>query len=162
MSDHRETTHSGPITMRRASREDVPAIVAMLAHDPLGAQRERYEEPLGPAYYQAFEAIDRSAHEHLMVAEQDGMVIGVLQLSILQYLTYQGGKRALIEGVRVHESARGKGLGRQMFEWAIARARDLGCHVVQLTTDKQRPDALRFYESLGFVASHEGMKLHLG
>lgn len=133
----------------------------MLADDPLGARRERFEDPLPACYAEAFEDIARSPNELLAVAEQEGRVVGVLQITFIRYLTYQGGRRALVEGVRVHRSARGQGLGRQMFTWAIARARDRGCHVVQLTTDKQRPEALAFYESLGFVASHEGMKLHL-
>ena len=147
------------ITIRPAARADLPTIVAMLADDPLGARRERPDMP--ESYLQAFEAIDQSPGDHLVVAAQGEQVIGVLQLTVIQYLTYRGGKRALIEGVRVHRDARGAGVGRLMFEWAIAAARDTGCHVVQLTTDKQRPDAFAFYEALGFVASHEGMKLHL-
>ncbi|MGS0524115.1 GNAT family N-acetyltransferase [Zobellia nedashkovskayae] len=84
-----------------------------------------------------------------------------MQLSYITYLTYQGGIRAQIEAVRVHEDYRSKGIGQQLFEWAIQRAKQKGAHVVQLTTDKKRPDALKFYEKLGFTASHEGMKLHL-
>ena len=87
--------------------------------------------------------------------------VGVMQLTFIPYLTYQGGWRALIEGVRVASEFRSKGIGREMIQWAIGRARERGCHVLQLTTDKERVDALRFYESLGFAASHEGMKLHL-
>ncbi|ACY18633.1 GNAT family N-acetyltransferase [Haliangium ochraceum] len=147
--------------LRIATRADVPAIVEMLADDALGAKRERFESPLPACYLEAFAAIDRSEDNHLLVAERSGEVIGVLQLTIIQYLTYQGGRRALVEGVRVRRDARKDGLGRKMFEWAIAKARELGCHLVQLTTDKQRPDAHAFYEALGFVASHEGMKLHL-
>jgi GNAT superfamily N-acetyltransferase len=149
------------ITMRMATRADVPVIVAMLADDPLGATRERSEDPLPDGYYRAFDAIERSPDNHLIVAASGGQLVGVLQLTIIPYLTYQGSKRALIEGVRVHREARGKGLGKQMLGWAIAMARDAGCHVVQLTTDKKRPQALAFYQGLGFVASHEGMKLHL-
>jgi GNAT superfamily N-acetyltransferase len=149
------------ILMRPAVRADVPAIVAMLADDPLGAAREQFEDPLPDTYYQAFDAIERSPDNHLMIADSHGQILGVLQLTIIPYLTYRGGKRALIEGVRVHKDARGRGLGKQMFEHAIAAARDAGCHVVQLTTDKKRPEALAFYQALGFVASHEGMKLHL-
>jgi GNAT superfamily N-acetyltransferase len=95
------------------------------------------------------------------VACQGARVVGVLQLTCIPSLTYQGGWRALIEGVRVDSGERSQGLGKTLFEWAIARARERGCHMVQLTTDKARPDAKRFYESLGFVASHEGLKLHL-
>ncbi|MDM0043414.1 GNAT family N-acetyltransferase [Variovorax dokdonensis] len=134
----------------------------MLADDPLGAQRERLADPLPPSYLQAFEAIERDPNNELVVAEDDaGGVVGVLQLTCTPYITHQGGWRATIEGVRVHKSCRSSGVGRQLFEWAIGRARERGCHLVQLTTDKQRPDALRFYEQLGFVASHEGMKLKL-
>lgn len=154
-------TKSNRITLRPATRADVPAIVGMLADDPLGSQRERFETPLPDCYLQAFDVIEQSPADHLIVAERDGMVIGVLQLTIIQYLTFQGRKRALVEGVRVRRDARSAGVGRMMFEWAIARARDAGCHLVQLTSDKQRPDAHAFYKALGFVASHEGMKLHL-
>lgn len=92
---------------------------------------------------------------------ESGQIIGTLQLSFIQYLTYRGGIRAQIEAVRVHEDFRAQGIGQQMFEWAILRAKDKGAHVVQLTTDKKRPEALKFYEKLGFKTSHEGMKLHL-
>jgi ribosomal protein S18 acetylase RimI-like enzyme len=134
----------------------------MLADDELGAQRERLEEPLPATYFEAFEAIARDPNNELVVAEgEDGSVVAVLQLTFTPYITHQGGWRATIEGVRVDSRLRGSGLGRQLFAWAIERARQRGCHLVQLTTDKQRPEAKRFYESLGFVASHEGMKLKL-
>jgi GNAT superfamily N-acetyltransferase len=149
------------ISIRSAERQDISAIVAMLADDPLGAKRERFEDPLPQRYFDAFEDIAQSSRDHLMVAEAGGKIIGVLQLTIIPYLTYQGGRRALVEGVRVHRDVRGGGIGRQMLAWAITAARDAGCHLVQLTTDKQRPEARAFYESLGFVASHEGMKLSL-
>jgi len=153
---------SQTLRFRGATAADLPAIVAMLANDPLGAQRERLEDPLPPSYLSAFEAIARDPNNELVVAEgADGQVVGVLQLTCTPYITHQGGWRATIEGVRVHESWRSAGVGRRLFEWAIARARERGCHLVQLTTDKQRPDALRFYEQLGFVATHEGMKLKL-
>lgn len=145
--------------IRPATRDDVPAIVAMLADDPLGATRERFADPLPEDYFAAFAAIDRDPNNELVVAECDGGVVGVLQLTVTPYLTYQGGWRATVEGVRVASEARSAGIGRGLFEWAIARARERGCHLIQLTTDKARPDALRFYQSLGFVASHEGMKL---
>ncbi len=149
------------VSIRPAARADLPAIVAMLADDPLGAARERFEDPPPDSYYRAFDAISLSGNDELVVAEVDGESVGVMQLTIIPYLTYQGRSRALIEGVRVHRSVRGLGLGRHMFEWAIDRARDAGCHLVQLSTDRKRPDALAFYQSLGFVASHDGMKLHL-
>ena len=146
--------------IRVATKYDVPEIVQLLANDKLGSQRERFEDPLPKVYFEAFERIQNDPYQELMVMEDpSGRVIGTLQLSFLNYLTYQGGIRAQIEQVRIHESQRGKGLGKQFFEWAINRAKEKGAHLVQLTTDKKRPEALHFYESLGFVASHEGMKL---
>lgn len=149
------------ITFRRAGQRDLPAIVRLLADDPIGAKRERYETPLPQAYERAFEAINADPNNELVVACLEDEVVGVLQLTFIPYLTYQGGWRALIEAVRIDSRHRSRGLGKRMFEWAIERSRDRGCHLVQLTTDKARPDAKRFYESLGFVASHEGMKLQL-
>ncbi len=150
------------MTIRKASKKDVPAIVEMLANDSLGRYREQVKDPLPDVYWNAFERIDTDPHQELVVLEDDlGRVMGTLQLAFLQYLTYQGGIRAQIEQVRIHESMRGKGLGKHLFEWAIERAKNKGAHMVQLTTDKKRPEALKFYENLGFKASHEGMKLHL-
>lgn len=150
-----------PIKIRKAKEQDVIDIVSMLADDKLGQLRERYENPLPALYYEAFEKIQQDSNQELMVVEgEDGKVIGTLQLSFIPYLTYQGGVRAQIEAVRIHKDKRGSGLGKKMLEWAIQRARERGAHLVQLTTDKKRPDALRFYENLGFKASHEGMKLH--
>lgn len=150
------------MTIRKAIKEDVPALVAMIANDPLGRLREDYRDPLPQTYYDAFYRIDTDPNQELVVMENEvGQIIGTLQLSLIPYLTYQGGIRAQIEAVRVHEDLRGKGIGQKLFEWAIARARERKAHVVQLTTDKKRPEALRFYEKLGFKASHEGMKLHL-
>ena len=150
-----------PFVFRRASRDDVPVIVRMLASDVLGAKRETLSSPLPASYYAAFDAIDRDANNELVVAELHGRIIGVLQITFIPGMTYRGGWRALIEGVRVDSEVRSRGIGRALFTWAIDRARQKGCHLVQLTSDKARPDAIRFYESLGFVASHEGMKLHL-
>lgn len=133
----------------------------MLAEDVLGATRERFESPLPASYSQAFEEIDADRNNELVVACLDDAVVGVLQLTFIPYLTHQGSRRALIEGVRVARTHRSSGLGTRLFEWAIERARERGCRMVQLTTDKSRPDAKRFYEALGFVASHEGMKLTL-
>ena len=146
------------ITFRIARREDVPRLVEMLANDPLGAKRERFEDPLPNAYFAAFEAIDKDPNHELIVAETDGEIAGFLQISFLPYLTYQGGWRALIEGVRVSKNLRGAGVGRALVEHAVKRAIERQCHLVQLTTDKQRPDALAFYKKLGFEATHEGMK----
>ena len=146
---------------RAAHRKDVPAIVAMIADDQLGALREDFQDPLPEKYYLAFEHIDRDDNQELIVVEnEEGKIIGTMQLSFIQYLTYQGGIRAQIEAVRIHKDWRGQKIGEEMFKWAIARAQERGAHLLQLTTDKKRPDALRFYEKLGFKASHEGMKLH--
>lgn len=154
------TNETAP-SFRRARREDVPGIVRLLADDPLGAKREKYGDPLPSPYHAAFAAIDADPNNELVVVDLGGEVVGVLQLTFIPYLTYQGGWRALIEGVRIDSRFRSGGLGRRLFEWAIGRAVERGCHLVQLTSDKARPDAIRFYESLGFVASHEGMKLPL-
>ncbi|UJH67723.1 GNAT family N-acetyltransferase [Allomuricauda sp. SCSIO 65647] len=148
--------------IRKATKTDLTAIIEMLANDVLGSQREQFKDPLPEAYLRAFEKIDADPNHELVVIDDElGKVVGTLQLSFLQYLTYQGGIRAQIEQVRIHESQRGQGLGKKLFEWAINRAREKGAHVVQLTTDKQRPQARKFYEGLGFKASHEGMKRHL-
>ena len=146
---------------RRATRNDVVEIVRLLADDLLGAKRERYEQPLPQTYYAAFDRIDSDPNNELIAVELDGAVVGTLQLTYIPYLTYEGGTRALIEGVRIDTRLRSSGLGRRLFTWAIERATARGCHVLQLTSDKLRPDAIRFYESLGFSATHEGMKLHL-
>lgn len=149
------------VTIRKAKKDDVLRIVELLSQDFLGKQREAYQEPLTQKYYDAFKEIDAEKNNYLMVAESENKIIGTLQLTIIRYLTYQGGKRAQIEGVRVDQSYRGRSVGKMMVEWAIAKAKELDCHVIQLTTDKQRPNALEFYKKLGFLASHEGLKLHL-
>jgi GNAT superfamily N-acetyltransferase len=150
------------LTFRCATLADLPAIVALLANDPLGARREKHVHPLPDSYADAFAAIDRDPNNELVVVESEPRrVIGVLQLTFIPNITYQGGWRALVEGVRVAAEYRSGGVGEKLFRWAIQRARDRGCHMVQLTSDKARPDAIRFYEKLGFVASHEGMKFHL-
>ncbi|MEM9858345.1 MAG: GNAT family N-acetyltransferase [Bacteroidota bacterium] len=146
---------------RKARKSDIPSIVEMLAHDELGKKRENFSDPLPNSYLKAFDKIEKDINQELMVVEDHNEIIGTLQLSFIQYLTYQGGIRAQIEAVRIREDQRGKGLGETLFKWAIERARVKGAHVLQLTTDKTRPDAFRFYEKLGFAASHEGMKLHL-
>lgn len=150
------------MNIRPALVDDVPAVVQLLAIDKLGKLREAYQHPLPNRYYKAFENITADPNQELMVIETHlGQIVGTLQLSFIQYLTYQGGIRAQVEAVRVHEKYRGKGIGQQLFEWAIQRAKEKRAHVMQLTTDKKRPEALKFYEKLGFIASHEGMKLHL-
>jgi ribosomal protein S18 acetylase RimI-like enzyme len=146
------------LTIRRATSADLAAIVGLLADDALGSTRE---EPGNPCYAEAFAAIERDPNQFLAVAEDGGEIVGCLQLSFIPGLSRRGLWRGQIESVRVASARRGGGLGRRLFEWAIAECRRRGCGLVQLTTDKARPDALRFYESLGFVASHEGMKLAL-
>ncbi|WP_276370558.1 GNAT family N-acetyltransferase [Chryseolinea sp. H1M3-3] len=148
------------MNFRKATKADVPHIVRMLANDPLGALREDLKH--FSIYEKAFELISKDEHQELMVAESDdGEVIGTFHLTFIQYLTHQGSIRAQIESVRVREDHRGKGIGEKMFTWAIQRAKDKGANLVQLTSDKKRPDAIRFYERLGFVASHEGFKLFI-
>jgi GNAT superfamily N-acetyltransferase len=146
------------VIFRRATAQDLPGIVALLADDVLGATREA---PGDPAYAAAFAAIDADANQLLAVAEQDGRILGCLQLTFLPGLSHRGAWRGQVESVRVAADQRGTGLGRRFLEWAIAQCRARGCRMVQLTTDRSRADARRFYESLGFIASHEGMKLAL-
>lgn len=149
------------VEFRNAVREDLDRIVEMLADDMLGKERERFEQPLPNFYIQAFEAIEADPNNELIVACLDGEIVGVQQITFTPYIARQGSWRATIEGVRTAASVRGKGIGRQMISWAIERAKERGCRMVQLTSDKQREDALRFYGQLGFKATHEGMKLQL-
>ncbi|TVR07254.1 MAG: GNAT family N-acetyltransferase [Salinarimonadaceae bacterium] len=148
-------------TFRRAERLDLDVIVRLLADDPLGAGREAPGEPLDPRYLAAFEAIDRDANQLLLVAEEAGEVVGCLQLTFIPGVTRAGMWRGQIEGVRIAASQRGRGLGRKLFLHAIERCRARGCGLVQLTTDASREDAHGFYEALGFIPSHVGMKLAL-
>jgi ribosomal protein S18 acetylase RimI-like enzyme len=147
------------ITIRTATREDIPPVVALLADDPLGASREDANN-LAP-YQQAFEAVAAQGGNYLLIAERDNMVVGCLQLTIIPGLSRRGMTRGLIEGVRVRAACRGLRIGEQLIRHAIELSREAGCGLVQLTTDKSRTDAHRFYQRLGFVASHEGMKLAL-
>ncbi len=144
---------------RRATRADLPGIIALLADDPLGRTREA--APADLRYEAAFDAIEADSNQLQAVAERDGRLIGCLQLSFIPSLTRTGAWRGQIEGVRIAADERGTGVGRAMLEWAIGQCRARGCRLVQLTTDSQRPEARRFYESLGFAASHVGMKLAL-
>ncbi|MEU4985074.1 GNAT family N-acetyltransferase [Streptomyces sp. NPDC021969] len=149
----------GDLEIRPTTAEDIPAVVAMLADDPLGAQRESPDD-LGP-YRAAFERLRVDPNQHLVVAVRDGRVVGTLQLTIVPGLSRRGATRSIVEGVRIHGDERGSGLGTQLIEWAIDESRRQGCHLVQLTSDKTRTDAHRFYERLGFEASHTGFKLQL-
>ena len=149
------------MVIRAGRREDLPAVVRLLADDPLGATRERYAEPLPPEYPVAFEAMQKQGGNELLVAELDGAVVGCLQLTLIPGLSRLGTTRAQIEGVRVDARARGRQIGEALVRAAIDRARAAGCGLVQLTTDRTREDAHRFYERLGFAATHLGMKLDL-
>jgi ribosomal protein S18 acetylase RimI-like enzyme len=146
------------VTVRPARRDDVAAIVAMLADDPLGRGRERLEDPLPPSYLRAFEAVEADGNIQLMVAEAgDGSVVGCLQLCILPGLSSQGASRGLIEDVRVAARCRSRGIGEQLVRWAVDEARGRGCRLVELLTHNSRVDAQRFYARLGFAPSHVGM-----
>ncbi|WP_144295000.1 GNAT family N-acetyltransferase [Rhodoligotrophos appendicifer] len=147
------------IGFRRATSADLPAIVALLADDALGQSREDPSLPLRESYMTAFAAIDADPNQLLAVATHEGDVVGTVQLSFLPGLSRMGAWRGQIEGVRIAERLRGTGAGRQMLQWAIKECRARGCVLVQLTTDKARPDAHRFYEQLGFTASHLGYKM---
>ncbi len=149
----------GDLEIRPTTTDDIPAVVAMLADDPLGAQRESPDD-LAP-YLAAFERLATDPNQQLVVAVRDGRVIGTLQLTVIPGLSRRGATRSIIEGVRIHADERGGGLGTQLIEWAVDESRRQGCHLVQLTSDKSRTDAHRFYERLGFVASHTGFKLEL-
>ena len=147
--------------MRNATLGDLSSIVRMLADDFLGQQRERLEDPLPESYINAFNQIDSDRNNELVVAEHDGEVVGTLQLTFTPSISFQGGRRCTVESVRVDTRYRGQGIGREMMLWAIERAKEKGCISMQLTTNSERKDAHRFYENLGFKASHLGMKLKL-
>ncbi|MTI39497.1 GNAT family N-acetyltransferase [Fulvivirga lutimaris] len=146
---------------REAENKDLQAIVDLLHNDTLGAGREKSSDEIDQRYVKAFDLIKQEPNNSVFVAVKDNKVVGTFQLTFIQNLTYSGGIRAQIEGVRVYEELRGTGLGQLMINKAIELAKDKGAHMVQLTTDKKRPEAIKFYEKLGFVSSHEGMKLHL-
>ena len=148
-------------TFRSARSNDLAAIVALLADDELGATREDASTPLDPRYTAAFAAVTADPNQLLLVADGGGGVVGCLQITFIPGLSRRGMWRGQIEGVRVARGERGSGVGGEMIQFAIEECRRRGCGIVQLTTDKARPDAHRFYAALGFVASHEGMKLAL-
>ena len=150
------------LIFRDVKKDDIPNVVKMLADDKLGSIRENYKLPLPKSYYDAFQNILQDKNQELIILENfNEEIIGTLQLTFIPYLTYRGGLRAQIEAVRIHKKFRGKGFGKKIFKWAIKRGIDKGAHLVQLTTDKQRPTAVEFYKALGFKDSHIGMKLHL-
>lgn len=146
---------------RKATRKDLPAIVEMLANDKLGMQREAFSNPLPASYVKAFEEIEKDPNQELIVGELNGEVISTLQMTYIPGLTYQGSIRVLVEAVRVRDELTGKGIGKQMMEYVVQRAKERDAYIIQLTSNKQRPDAIRFYARLGFEASHEGMKMFL-
>jgi GNAT superfamily N-acetyltransferase len=149
----------GDLEIRPATTGDIPAIVAMLADDPLGAQRESPDD-LAP-YITALDRLASDPRQHLVVAVRGDRVVGTLQLTVVPGLSRRGSTRSIIEGVRIHADERGSGLGTELIEWAIAESRRQHCQLVQLTSDNTRTDAHRFYERLGFTASHVGFKLQL-
>ncbi len=149
------------ITIRKATRADLPEIIVLLGNDSLGQSREIVELPLDQKYVGAFNAIESDSNQLLVVMDFGGEVAGCLQLSFIPGLSRTGMWRAQIESVRIAERMRGKGAGSLLINWAIEQAKARECGLVQLTSDKQRPEALRFYENLGFEASHEGFKLKL-
>lgn len=153
--------NDGRLDIREAAIADLPAIVALLADDVIGSVRESAHTPLDPAYERAFLAVDADPDELLVVACAGRDVVGTLQCTFLHHLSHRGAVRAHIESVRVASAFRGHGIGHELMTWTLARARDRGARVAQLSTDKSRHDAHRFYESLGFRATHEGMKLQL-
>lgn len=149
------------LVFREATGTDLPKLVAMLADDDMGRSREDASLPLDKAYLDAFIAITASPNEHLLVAEMEGRIVGMLQLSFIPGLSRKGAWRGQIESVRVATGNRGNGIGAAMLRHAVGLARVRGCSLVQLTSDKQRSDAHRFYGQFGFVATHEGFKLAL-
>jgi len=149
------------LTFREARKGDLPAIISLIADDGLGRGRELTGEELADEYVAAFEVMAVDPNQVMAIAELDGVVAGYMQITFIPGLSRRGAWRGQLESVRVAAHLRGRGIGEVFFRWAIGRCRDRGCRLVQLTTDKQRADALRFYERLGFVASHNGMKLTL-
>jgi ribosomal protein S18 acetylase RimI-like enzyme len=145
------------VSIRPARREDVAAIVTMLADDHLGSARERVEDPLPASYYEAFARVEHDQNIQLVVAESEGRVVGCLQLAILPGLSSQGGLRGLLEDVRVASDCRSRGIGEKLVQWAVTEAKARGCNLVELLTHQTRTDAQRFYKRLGFTASHVGM-----
>ncbi|MER7179015.1 GNAT family N-acetyltransferase [Streptomyces hyaluromycini] len=149
----------GDLDIRTAVADDIPAIVGMLADDPLGAQRESPDD-LAP-YLSALQRLSADPNQQLVVAVREGRIVGTLQLTVIPGLSRRGATRSIIEGVRIHADERGGGLGTLFMEWAIDESRRQGCQLVQLTSDTSRIDAHRFYERLGFTASHVGFKLEI-
>ncbi len=149
------------LKFRLVTKDDLAEIVRMLSDDNLGATREKFSEVLSDNYVKAFDIINADPNQELTIIEMNGDKVATFHLTFIQYLTHHGGLRAQIEAVRIHSNYRGQGIGKKVFEYVIKRAKQKGCILLQLTTDKQRPDAIRFYENIGFISTHEGMKLKL-
>ncbi len=149
------------ISYREARQEDLPQLIEMLANDQLGATREDTSTPLNSAYQIAFKSINADPNNELIIVESGDQLIGMLQLTYIPYLSHTGAWRCLVEAVRVHKDCRGQGLGTEIFKWVIKQAKARKCYMIQLTSNKQRTEALRFYKKLGFTPSHEGFKLIL-
>lgn len=145
----------------RAKSSELLEIVSLLQDDVLGRTREKETVERLDDYKHAFHLINNDSNAFIIVGHDNNQLVALAQINFIQYLTFQGGLRAQIEGVRVHRDHRGQGIGQALFEYLIKLARERACHLVQLTTDKQRPEAFQFYEKLGFKATHEGFKLTL-
>ena len=149
------------LTFRLATADDLPDIVRMLSDDTLGATREKFERTLSDKYLTTFKKIANDPNQELTIVEMNGEKVATFQLTFIQYLTHQGGLRAQVEAVRTNSNHRGQGIGTKVFEYIINRAKERGCNLLQLTSDKKRPEAIKFYETIGFISTHEGMKLKL-
>lgn len=149
------------LEFRSAKEGDIPKLVQLLADDNLGATREDFSTPLNTSYLEAFINIENDSNNELTVVESEGELVGMLQITFIPYLTHVGSWRCLIEGVRISKNQRGRGYGTQLLKWAINRAKARKCKIVQLTSNKKRTGAIRFYSLLGFEATHEGFKLNL-
>lgn len=149
------------LTFRLATIDDLPEIISMLADDVYGSTRENSASIVSEKYLNAFKKIQADPNQELTVAEINGNKVATFQLTYIQYLNFEGALRAQIEAVRTHSKYRGQGIGTQVLAYAIHRAKEKGCHLIQLTSDKRRLEAIKFYEKLGFKASHEGFKLKL-
>ncbi len=149
------------LSYRRAKKSDLPQLIKMLADDQLGATREDSSTPLNPAYISAFEKINSDPNNKLIVVEINNTIIGMLQITYIPYLSHKGAWRCLIEAARIHKDHRSQGYGSEVFKWAIEQAKNKKCHIVQLTSNKEKSSAIRFYKAPGFNATHEGFKLIL-
>lgn len=146
---------------RPATLNDLNFIISLLQNDSLGSVRECSKKNIFNQYLNAFNEINNDTNHLLLVVEMDKKIIGTMQMSLIPNLTFQGSKRCLIEGVRVAKTHQGQGVGKKMFEWAMDWARQNNCKIIQLTTNKERRDALVFYEKIGFENTHHGLKMYL-